>query len=52
MEEAFTAYCKQYVREYYQFYNGQTTTAMLLSMNAADLERMWGDFLTELKSQS
>jgi hypothetical protein len=52
LEKAFTEYCKQSVREYYSFYNGDTTTTIVMRFNDEEIERMWNKFLSELKPHS
>ena len=48
--DAFISYCRASVSDYYQIGNGQTVTGILMSFNESELEKMWSEFVLELKS--
>ena len=50
VEDAFVAYCRSLVREYYNIYNGETTTGLVMRFTDDDLERVWQEFKSELGS--
>lgn len=50
LTDAFTAYCKASISDYYQIGNGQTVTGILMSFTEEEVEKMWGGFVLELRS--
>ena len=49
LEDAFTSYCKAYIRETFYVNNGQTTTSLLFALNDDELEKLWQEFVLDLK---
>ena len=47
--DAFIAYCKSHIAEYYEIGNGTTTTGILLSLHEDEVEKLWNEFVSELK---
>ena len=49
IRDAFAAYSKSYIAEYYKFNNGKTSIDLLINLDDKEVEEIWGRFVLELK---
>ncbi len=48
--DAFVSYCRSSISDYYQIGDGKTVTGILMSFTEEEIEKMWGEFVLELRS--
>ena len=49
IRDSFITYCKSTVSEAYNIGKGETTTGILLNIKEDEIERMWLNFISELR---
>ena len=49
IQDAFIAYCKASVSDYYQIRDGETVTGLLMKFNEGEIEKLWNKFVIDLK---
>jgi hypothetical protein len=50
IEEAFYAYCKASLSEYFDIRSGETLSKLIKKLNNEQIEEMWGNFKSDLNA--
>lgn len=49
IRDAFTAYCKASISDYYQIKSGETVTGLLMKFTEEEIADLWDRFVIDLK---
>ncbi len=49
IQDAFIAYCKASVSDYYQIKSNETVTGLLVKFNEEEIESLWNKFVIDLR---
>ena len=50
IQDAFIAYCKASISDYYEISSGQTATGLLVKFSEKEIDELWMKFIADLKS--
>jgi len=50
IEDAFTAYCKASVGDYFSIKSGETVTGLLMKFTDKEIENCWNKFILDLRN--
>ena len=50
IEDAFVAYCKASVSDYFNIISGATATGLLAKFTEQEIDELWGKFIVDLKA--